>query len=723
MEIRTFAENVLFGSTWEEKLLELDRVEDLEPGEAVTTPSSPGRPQGLSLNGWHNRAKMRFADVRTLRTERERGLALHFFANHELLALELMALALLRFPAAPPKFRRGLVRTLMDEQKHLRLYRSRMQEVGVEFGEIPVSDFFWKSISTMQHPFDFVARLSLTLEQANLDYSLYYARSYHQLGDEKTSGLLKRIYQDEIAHVKHGLLWFNRWRNPDLSEWEAYNRALSRPLTPSRAKGIGFNREGRRRAGLSAAFVDELELYTRSKGRCPGVYWFNPNCEAQVAINRTGWTPARLPLQLAADYTALPMFLCAPDDVVLVERRPSSNFLRKMQGAGFPIPEFVEYGNGDLKKLEIADRKISRLQPWGWSPDCVRFMSPLLENPTTGIVKPEAEHWNEEKRRLYSKAWSSEVLRQFLRAHDDDDDWLCDEWTVGKACTSREDAMGYMDQLHTEGAEKVVIKAIFGASGQNQIRVTKGRMRQTQTRWLLNILEKQGCVVVEPFLNKVLDLSLHLDIKSPGAVQIAGLSRFFTDYLGQYRGSFVARMADGLDIETRKFLYAKDRDTHRLKKLTERLADHISACMADTGYFGPAGIDALVYHDDEQLRLKPIVEINPRFTMGRVALSLSRRVNSARTALWLILTRKEISAAGFTDIAAFAKYMENCYPLQMEGNQLSKGILFTTDPTQARAFASALLVGESLEACKTYFAEFPGKLSAWTRLCGAAGSC
>ena len=719
MEIRTFAEHVLFGSTWEEKLLELNCFEDREPGEAIATPPCPGRPQGLSLDGWQRREKLRFADVRTLRTEKERGLALHFFANHELLALELMALALLKFPAAPAKFRCGLAGTLMDEQKHLRLYRSRMQEIGVEFGEIPVSDFFWKSIASMERPFDFVARLSLTLEQANLDYSLHYSHVYQQLGDRKTAGLLKRIYKDEIGHVKQGLSWFNRWRNPELSEWDAYNRALKMPLTPSRAKGIGFNREGRRKAGLSAAFVDELELYTHSRGRCPGIYWFNPNCEGQVAFNGTGWTSTRLPRQLAADFAALPMLLCAPDDVVLVEQRPSSDFLRKMQRAGFPIPEFADYGNEGLEKLEIADRKISRLHPWGWSPDSVRFLAPLAGNLPPGRTEREAGYWNEERRRLYSKAWSAEVLRQFLHAHRADDDRLCDEWTVGRACTNRESAMAHVEQLHTEGAEKVVIKAVFGTSGQNQIRVASGQIRQTQARWLWNILEKQGCVVVEPWLNKVFDLSLHLDIKAPGAAQVAGWSCFFTDARGHYRGSFVSRMVAGLDVEARKFLYANGRDAQRLKKLIERLADHTAACMADAGYVGPVGIDAMVYDDGGQLRLKPIVEINPRFTMGRIALHLSRRVNSARTALWIILTKKDICAAGFRNIGAFAEYMENCYPLEMKGNQLSKGILFTTDPTQARAFASALLVGESLEACKTYFDEFPGKLSAWTRLCGA----
>lgn len=720
MEIRTLAEHVLFGSTWEEKLLERDRIEDDEPGEAIATPPCPGRPQGLSLDGWHRRQKLRFSDVRALRTERERGLALHFFANHELLALELIALALLKFPAAPPKFRRGLVGTLIDEQNHLRLYCTRMQEIGVEFGEIPVSDFFWKSISSMETPFDFVARLSLTLEQANLDYSLHFAHAYRLSGDGKTACLLQNIYQDEIGHVKHGLLWFNRWRNPELSEWDAYNRALRMPLTPSRAKGIGFNREGRRKAGLSAEFVDELELHTRSRGRCPGIYWFNPNCEGQAAFNRTGWTPTRLRRQLADDLTALPMLLCAADDLVLVERRPSSGFLRKMLRAGFHVPEFAEFEDKRLDDLEVADRKISSLHPWGWSPDSVRFLAPLAGNLPPVKVARAAEFWNHEIRQLYSKAWSVEVLRRFLHAHRADEDWLCDEWTVGKACTNLEGAIDHLEKLHAEGSREVVIKANFGASGQNQIRVTRGRMRHSQANWLRNILEKQGGVVVEPWLNKVFDLSLQLDIKAPGSAQAAGWSYYFTDRRGQYLGSVVSRMAAGLDVEARKFLYANGRDSHRLKKLTEGLADHAAACMGDAGYVGPVGIDALVYFDGKRLRLKPIVEINPRFTMGRVALHLSHRVNSARTALWIILSGKDICAAGFRDIAAFAEYMENRYPPEMEGNQLSKGVLFTTDPFQARAFASALLVGETLESCKSYFAEFSGRLSAWTRLCGAA---
>ena len=110
---------------------------------------------------WHGREKMRFRDVGKLHSE-ERGLVLHFFANHELLALELMALALLKFPDAPQKFRRGVVQTLKDEQEHVRLYRRRMDEIGVEFGQIPVSDYLWKAIAPMRRPSVFVTGLSLT---------------------------------------------------------------------------------------------------------------------------------------------------------------------------------------------------------------------------------------------------------------------------------------------------------------------------------------------------------------------------------------------------------------------------------------------------------------------------------------------------------------------------------------------------------------------------------
>ena len=707
MEIRLFAERILFGNTLEDKLLSLDQYQDEAPGRAMAVPAAPGRPAALALDQYHQRQRVRFAELRHFHTEKERGLVLHFFANHELLALELMALALLRFPEAPDKFRRGLVQTLRDEQEHVRLYLARLAQVGVEFGQIPVSDFFWRAIAPSPSPLDFVARLSLTLEQANLDYARHYAAAYQQLGDEDTARILGRIYRDEIGHVKHGLVWFNRWRDPALSEWEAYQEVLSMPLTPSRAKGIGFNREGRQQAGLSEAFIDELEFYTRSRGRCPSVYWFDPSCESQVI--RPGFTPSQPVQQLTRDLALLPLFLCAPDDVVLVPQRPSLEFLRSLSRAGVAIPELVEHPPGSPLSGELAQRKLHSLRPWGWSPQVERIAAPLHDQ----LSAPQV--WQAEWRPLYSKAWSAAALCDFLRL--DDEEWLADALVVGWACANMEEVGEQLARRAGEGWDQVVVKGAFGAAGQSQVRLDPAEPRADQLAQVARLLEMQGEVVVEPWLDKLVDLSAQLEIGAPGPARLLGWTRFFTDTRGQYRGSLVSQPLSGLDQELRRFLCGEGRDQRRLWRFFETLAEFLAGRLAASGYTGPVGVDALVFRQQGRLRLKPIVEINPRFTMGRVALGLARRVNASRTALWLILNRREVESAGLGNLASFAAHLEQRFPMEMKGEHISRGVLFTTDPAQAQAFATLLLVGESLEECKAYFAGLPGKAGEWMKYC------
>ena len=73
-----------------------------------------GRPNHLQFS------EERLPFPRSFAAEHSRAQALHFFANHELLAIELMALCLLKFPNAPIPFQKGLVHTITEEQEHLR---------------------------------------------------------------------------------------------------------------------------------------------------------------------------------------------------------------------------------------------------------------------------------------------------------------------------------------------------------------------------------------------------------------------------------------------------------------------------------------------------------------------------------------------------------------------------------------------------------------------------
>ena len=721
MEIKEFAEQILFGTTLQDKLIDGGRFHGGR-GRAIAAPSEPGRPQSLVLGSWNDRERVRFREVRGFHSEKERGLVLHFFANHELLAIELMALALLKFPDAPEKFRRGLYGILREEQEHLRLYIERMRGIGVEFGEIPVSDFFWRCISPVATPIEFVTRLSLTLEQANLDYAPYYASVYGELGDAETSRLMQRIYRDEIGHVKHGLTWFNSWRDPDLGEWEAYTRSLAPPLDPGRAKGIRFNAEGRRQAGLSEAFIGELEVHSQSRGRRPSVFWFNPACDRCAGLDGVQ-TPPKWMAQVAEDLETVPALACAAGDVVLVGRRPRREHLSELQAAGLEIPEFALFdGTAGLDGHPLAERRLGDLRPWGVAPDSEQLLAPLRGSVAESGQGPV---WGSALRRLYSKEWSAALLAGFLEERGED--WLCGADVVGQRCESAGEVRQALALLRDRGWSRAVIKAPFGAAGRGQVRLetaaepgeAEGGLGGAKRRRVERLLAEQGAVVVEPLLEGVADLSAQYDVGADGKAGLLGITRFVTDGRGQYLGSFLHHKVAGLDEQVRRFLYGDGRDSRRLRRLYEELAGHMEPGLAAAGFSGPLGVDALVYRDRGRLRLKPVIEVNPRMTMGRVALQLARRVHAAGTALWLMLRVRDIEAAGFENADAFAREMRRRHPVEMtaEGDQVSRGVLFTTDPRRAKAFVTLLVAAESLEECKAWFEPCRGRLSEWTRRC------
>jgi len=64
-------------------------------------------------------------------------------------AIEMMAAAILIYPHSTEedvRFKKGIVTALKDEQKHLSLYIKRMNELGYEFGDFPLNDFFWRQL-------------------------------------------------------------------------------------------------------------------------------------------------------------------------------------------------------------------------------------------------------------------------------------------------------------------------------------------------------------------------------------------------------------------------------------------------------------------------------------------------------------------------------------------------------------------------------------------------
>lgn len=628
MEIRQLALRVLHGRTLADKLEGAPPLTDRAPGPPIAPPAAPGRPRELPLRD--PRPRVPFPRESQLDRPEARGVVLHFFANHELLALELIALALLRFPDADPGYRRGLAAILQEEQAHLRLYVERMAEAGVAFGDVPVNAFFWDCLAAAPSVSAFTAGLSLTFEQANLDFAAHYAEAFRAAGDEATARVLDRVLADEIGHVAHGLRWFRRWHLPGRF-WEEWVGALPAPLTPARAKGIGFRRAPRRAAGFDDATLDRLEVWSASRGRRPVLHRFDPEVESQVA----GLPPTSAGETVAADLDLLPIVFAGRDDAVWVRRAPRVEHLRTLRAAGFELPELITAPDA---------RRWGGFAPWGLSPAVCAVLEPL-----------GGPSWRPEWRRLYSK-----VFAVGLRRALPEDPRLAPPEDLGEVCGSVEEVRRAIEAL---GGRPFVCKAPFSTAGRD-------RRRRFDPTWVERTVAAQGAVVVEPWLDRVLDLSFRVENG-----EASRWTRFFTSATGQYLGTWLGPVASGLDPGLRRFLYGGGRDPRWIDGVLGAVARALAPELA--GFPSGVGVDAMVYRRPDGLRLLPLLELNPRVTMGRVALALRPRLAPGVPARFDLLPPARVRVR----------------PVATERGLLVDGVLPLTDPTTARRWVAVLTVG------------------------------
>lgn len=259
MHYREYARILLEGASLEDKLIPLKDVDYTESLVLYDLPLNPARSHRLSFDN----QQVKFPRNTSFHLEEKRGLALHFFANHELLAIEMMAAALLVYPDSSREmiqFKKGLIKTIQDEQKHLKMYLARMKQFGIELGDFPLNDFFWRSMEKCKTPSQFYAAMAMTFESANLDFAQYYEKSFRDVEDIETANIMKIVFEDEISHVALGAHWLNQWRG-DKDLWTYFMSNLPGVMTPARSKGIHFDRSSRERAGLDSLFLDQLEAF------------------------------------------------------------------------------------------------------------------------------------------------------------------------------------------------------------------------------------------------------------------------------------------------------------------------------------------------------------------------------------------------------------------------------------------------------------------------------
>ena len=633
-----FLETILFGGTLEHKLA--TENDDSHAGPAhhsipLDELLMPGR-EGRLIPGriaTDSKSASRFPKKKDLVNPSERGRLLHYFANHELLAIETMAFVLLRFPDADPAFRAGVLRTLQDEQRHLALYMKRMNDFGVELGDFNLNLYFWNTLRKMRDPLDFVTEMSLTFEQANLDFACFYARLFQtEIDDPKTGELLLAVHEDEIKHVAHGVKWFNHWfgqrRDPAQSEYEFYRNRLPYPMTPRRARGnFFFSAESRKRAGMSDAFIESVRIAGGSRGKVPNYFFFNPQAE----LEREKTELPRSLKQKVDELAPVMLWLAREEDVVELPREPELSYLSQVFDFKGALPEiFIPDGDHSVPergRYVAFDQFI----PWAWSKSAWLKLRSLNAEVRVPPVFDEELH----SEQLFSKKFWADELCKYYEYYG-----LC------------KNGLG-VSALVPPQFDEVLIKRAYGTSGRGHLKIPRELLDSPGIqKKIQQIRARNEDVVIEAYYPKVCDFSIQYELDQEGRLTEFEPRFFQVDPLFQYQGAILGRADEHSFFKESQALL--DQQLSEIKKAHAP----VISLLREKKYAGPFGVDALIYRlPNGPLQIAPIIEVNARFTMGRVALEIehSAQGKKLRSGVFRILTAREQSAHQVTSFVELEK--------------------------------------------------------------------
>ena len=347
----------------------------------------------------------------------------------------------------------------------------------------------------------------------------------------------------------------------------------------------------------------------------------------------------------------------------------------------------------------LTQRKLGRLRPWAWGPDSLELLQPVFAN-VSGDDRIASQCFNEAIAQLYSKAWSAAFLRKILpNLGRDDESWLCTGDEVGVAVATLQDALEAIAAIRARGHHKVVVKEALGLAGRNAIRLWEPELLGAHRRWMARALEHGHQLVIEPWLEREADFSVQAEMTARG-LRLCGYTGLFNDRRGQYQANFAAPShGRKIPAPVTTLFHQPAGIAQRIHRLYANVLSLLESDLTRAGYLGPFGIDAFVYRTAQgACRLKPVVEINPRYTMGRLTLELMRRTTPGSHGMLRLVNRARLHAESLTDFPGYAKHLEKHFPLQLEGEpipRISEGALCLNDPARAQVCLAVFKVSRA----------------------------
>ncbi|APZ94267.1 hypothetical protein [Fuerstiella marisgermanici] len=195
--------------------------------------------------------------------------------------------------------------------------------------------------------------------------------------------------------------------------------------------------------------------------------------------------------------------------------------------------------------------------------------------------------------------------------------------SFGTECFTLDEWQSAVKKLAAFGYDRWAAKPQFSHAGRNRLLAQGTSLNPAQLGWLNKQLRDPRGVYLEPWVQPLEQAGLQFEVirDEAGGVNIGcvGVTQLLTDHVGRYFGSLI--QAGG--IQELKWQTAVDYG-HRVCREA-----------AAAGYFGPIGIDAFQFRDSGgAIATRLCNDINGRYTMGRLALQLRKKLPPGQTGLW-----------------------------------------------------------------------------------------
>ena len=335
---------------------------------------------------------------------------------------------------------------------------------------------------------------------------------------------------------------------------------------------------------------------------------FNPEHDLALASNLSNFTAPHAGRQLRQDLGWLPALWAEEEDFILVENVKNAQryYGRLKVRTGSGKRQFVD-------KSQLSSLDITEVHPWGWN---LALRSFLLRY---GVKAVPLEEYIACVRELSHRRQAVSLLNS-----------LQGNGTTGQSCETDNmaDILEFQQQYGV-----IVVKAPWSSSGRG-VRFFNAPLNESQERWIRNVIDHQGSVIVEPYYHKVKDFGVEFESDGQGDVRYLGLSLFYTKN-GAYKGNLLMPEDMKMDFINRYI------STELMQNVQEKICNELG-CLFKDKYKGPFGVDMMIVSQPsgDGLLLHPCVEINLRRTMGHVALSFPPFTDGIPRVMQIVLADK-----------------------------------------------------------------------------------